>query len=88
MGFSTPFKQQKQINHVAKSFVIALQCLQKFSGMNMEFFRCITANSNQYAWKHMNQSTFNFGGSKWCNIQLDEMVHFFGIVLKMSIDDS
>ena len=28
-----------------------------------------------------------FGGSKWNNIPLEEKIHFFGMVLKMSIED-
>ena len=50
-------------------------------------FRCITANSNQYACEHMDQMMLCLGGSKWNNIQLEEMIHFFGVVLEMSNDD-
>ena len=35
---------------VAKSFTMAMQCLGKCDGMYIDFFRCITANSNQCAY--------------------------------------
>ena len=53
---------------VAKSFTTAMQCLGKFGGMDIQFLRCITANSNQYACDHMDQTILCFGGSKWNNI--------------------
>ena len=57
---------------VAKSFTTAMQCLGKCGGMDIEFFKCITASSNQYACDHMDQTMLCFGGSKWNNIQLEE----------------
>ena len=51
------------------------------------FFCWITANSNEYARLPKDAGTGCFGGSKWINIKLEDMIHFFGILLKMSIDD-
>ena len=51
------------------------------------FFSQITANSNEYAKLHKDAGKGCFGGSKWINITLEEMIHFLGNVLKMSIDD-
>ena len=72
---------------VATSFTTAMQCLGKCGHMDIQFFRCIAAKSNQYACEHMDQTMLCFGGSKCNNIQLEEMIHFFGMVLKMSIND-
>ena len=70
-----------------KEFFTAMNCLATCGGMNIEFFHQITANSNEYARKNANPNTSHFDGSPWKNINLKEMIHFFGMVLKMSIDD-
>ena len=54
--------------------------------MDYEFFKRLTANSNEYAWLHMSEDG-KFGWSKWLNISVQEMIRFHGMILKMSIDD-
>ena len=39
---------------VARRFDTVMGCLEVCSGMDYEFFKCITANSNEYARMHMN----------------------------------
>ena len=71
---------------VVKLFTTAMQCLGKCGGMDITFFRHITANFNQYECDHMDKTILYFGDPKWNNVQIDEMIHFFGMVLKMSND--
>ena len=53
----------------------------------MDFFLWVTASSNVYACKKENKYIFCFAGHPWTNITLEEMIHFFLIVLKMIICD-
>ena len=71
---------------IGKSFNTAMQCVGKCGGMDMEFFHHITANTIEYAMQQMDCDTNCFSGSKWVNIKLEEIIHFLGIFLKMSID--
>ena len=68
---------------VAESFETILGCLKFCGGMDMMFFRRLTANSNEYAEKRVNRG--NFVGYKWTPISVEEMIRFFGIMLKISI---
>eukprot|EP00957_Ditylum_brightwellii_P064837 4918788-Ditylum_brightwellii.AAC.2 len=45
----------------------------------------ITANSNKYAKERMGVYK-KFGGQKWTNITVQEMVRFYGILLRISIE--
>ena len=54
--------------------------------MNYEFFKHITANSNEYTIMHMIIDG-QFAGSNWTNVTVEEMVRFLGIILKMSINN-
>lgn len=54
--------------------------------MDYDFFKHITANSNEYARMHMNNDD-EYAGSNWTNVTVEEMVRFLGVILKMSIDN-
>eukprot|EP00957_Ditylum_brightwellii_P049234 3735828-Ditylum_brightwellii.AAC.1 len=55
--------------------------------MDQDFFKRLTANSNKYACAHMSEkSTALFIGWKWTNITWGEMVRFFGILLRISME--
>ena len=54
--------------------------------MNLEFFKRITANSNEYAVQNLLE-TGTLAGYRWCRITLAEIVKFCGVILKMSIND-
>ena len=71
---------------VSKKFNTIFECVSVAGGMDYEFFKRLTANSNEYARLHMSQDG-EFGGSKWSNISVQEMIRFHGMILKMSIDD-
>ena len=71
---------------VARRFETILDCVQVCGGMDYEFFKRITANSNQYVRLNMNDLG-EFGGSPWTNITVQEMVRFHGVLLKMSVDN-
>ena len=45
------------------------------------------ANSNEYSRLHKDSGTGYFGSSKWIDITLEDMTHYFGIVSEMRIDD-
>ena len=70
---------------VEKRFNTVLECIFETSGMDMDYFRHITAKSNKYVCSKL--SGYNkFGGMKWTNISLKEMFQFYGIILRMSIE--
>ena len=71
---------------VVTSFQTAMKFLAKCGGMHMEFFWHLTANINEYAQLHKDERSWCFDDSKWLNIGLEDMIHLFGIVLKMNID--
>ena len=71
---------------VANSFSTVMQCLAKCGVIDMEFFKHVTVNSNECAQLHMDLN------SLLCGLEVDEYLTggndaFFGIVLKVSIDD-
>jgi len=70
---------------VARQFESILECVSICGGMDYDFFKQVTANSNSYARMHMTHSG-KFGGSPWSNISVQEMIQFHGMVLKMSVD--
>ena len=51
----------------------------------MGLFRRITNNSNAYAQSRVKRGSFV--GYKWVPIKVEEMIKFFGIMLKISIHD-
>ena len=71
---------------VTRRFSIPLECVGECGGMNYQFFKRITANSNEYAnaWQNT-ENNYVFGGVIWCNISVQEMIRFHGEILQMSI---
>ena len=70
---------------IAVRFGTVFGCVQVCGGMHLTFLKRLTANANQYA--RANLVNDKFGGYKWRNITLTEMVQFKGVILKMSVDD-
>ena len=55
--------------------------------MNRDFFKRLTAQSNKYARADMMSRHSNlYLGHKWRNIIVGEMVCFFGIMLRISME--
>ena len=50
----------------------------------MDCFRIVTTNSNKYGEDHIKNG--KFGGTKWRNITVQEMLHFYGVMLWISIE--
>ena len=50
----------------------------------MNYFRRVTGNSNTYGQDNLKNE--KFGGIKWKNITVQEMLHFYALMLKISID--
>ena len=72
---------------VGESFHTILQCIFKTTAMNREFFKRLASQSNKYARQQMNtRNTSLFLGHKWENIRVGEMVRFFGIMLRISME--
>ena len=59
-------------------------CVSKAGGMDHDYFKRLTKNSNLYAGSKLKDGKFI--GRNWSNITLGEMIRFHGIILKMSID--
>ena len=72
---------------VVTLFQKAMQFLAKCGSIDIEFFQHLTSNTNEYAWLHKDERTGCFGTAEWVNIGLEDVIHFFSIVLKISIDD-
>ena len=72
---------------VSKKFVTVVQCLFQTTAINRNFFVRICAESNRYARRVMRErNTSLFLGHKWNNITTEEMIHFFGIMLRISLE--
>ena len=54
------------------------------SGMSLECFFWVIAQSNKSDW--LRSVLAKFGGIKWKNITVQDMVRFYGVMLHMSID--
>lgn len=73
--------------HVATSFQTILQCIFSTTAMDRDFFKRLATQSNKYARTKMHsQSSSMFLGHKWENISVGEMVRFFGIMLRISME--
>ena len=69
----------------AKRFETRMGYLEVCGRMAKDFFKCITAESNQCEHPRIHMSDEGvFGGSNWNSISVEEMVHFQEIALKMS----
>ncbi len=69
---------------VGSKFQTLLGAAEVCGGFSREFIKRLTAHSNHYAQEHMDGGN-RFGGSKWLNIFVQDMYHFLGVILKMSI---
>ena len=67
-----------------KSMDSVKECVEKFGGMDENYFLRLTTNSNAYAQTRITNG--KFGGSEWVLISIGEMMRFHGILLRMSID--
>jgi hypothetical protein len=63
-----------------------MECVGVCGGMDYDFFKQITANSNEHARLNMSNEGV-FAGKDWTNVTVEEFVHFLGILLKMSVDN-
>ena len=72
---------------VGRRFHTILQCLFKTTAMDRSFFLHLCAESIKYARKTMNErNTKLFIGHKWNNISVQEMIHFFSTMLRVSLE--
>ena len=73
--------------NISKRFCTVLQCLFETTAIDRKFFLPVCGESNKHAKKIMKQrNTTLFLGHKWRNISVEEMVHFFGILLRISLE--
>ena len=74
-------------NGVGNRFKTIFQCIMTTTAMNIEFFRRLVANSNKYARNDMqSRNSTLYLGHKWENISVSEMIRFFGIMLRISLE--
>ena len=71
---------------VARRFNTIMEYIAVAGGLDYDYFKRLTSNSNKYARRHINFSV-EFGGLPWANITVEEMIRFLGCILKMSVDD-
>ena len=72
--------------NIGKRFFTVLQCMFETTAMNRSFFVRLCSESNKQARKVMTErNTSLFLGHKWTNISVEEMIHFFGIMLRISL---
>ena len=72
---------------VANKFKTVLECIFYCTAMSRDFFQRLAAQSNSYARQHMMaRNTIVFLGHRWTNISTGEMIHFFGIMLHISLE--
>ena len=72
---------------VASSFATILQCIFKTTAMSQDWFKRLTSQSNKFARKNMmERNSTLYLGHKWKNITVAEMIRFFGIMLRISLE--
>jgi len=69
--------------YVSTKFRTVLQACGVAGGFTYKLIKRITANSNAYASRNLKGS--NFAGNLWHSITVEEIYHFLGIILKMSM---
>ena len=68
-------------------FNTVLHCIFKSTAMSREFFQRLATQSNKYARKQMMERNLTlFLGHFWKNIATAEMIRFFGIMLRISLE--
>jgi len=73
---------------VARRFSDPFECLSECGGLTAEFIARLAANSNDYFETHIKPSlgrTQKYHGNIWKQISIEEMYHFLGICLKISL---
>ena len=50
----------------------------------MDYFRRVTTNSNKYGQDHL--KNVKFGGTKWINITVQDIINLYGVMLWISIE--
>ena len=74
-------------NGIRERFTDVLQFVMNTTVISMEFFERLTAQSNKYARNNMkSRSSTLYIGHKWTNIRAGEMIRFFGIMLRISLE--
>ena len=72
---------------IGNRFDTILQCVMNTTAMSLEFFERLAAQSNKYARSNMKvRNSTLFIGHKWENIRAGEMIRFFGIMLRISLE--
>ena len=72
---------------IANSIDTVLQCIMRTTAMSLEFFERLAAQSNKYTRNDMkSRSSTLYIGHKWENIRAGEMIRFFGIMLRISLE--
>ena len=72
---------------IGNRFDTVLQCVMTTTAMSLEFFERLAAQSNKYARNNMKvRNSTLFIGHKWENIRAGEMIRFFGIMLRISLE--
>ena len=72
---------------VADSFTTVLECIFKTTCMDRDFFKRLAAQSNKYVREDMvKRSSRLYLGHKFKNITVGEMVRFFGVMLRISLE--
>ena len=72
---------------VGNSFQTVLQCIFITTPLNCAFFKRLATQSNKYVRADMNSRNSNkFLGHEWKNISTAEMIRFFGILLRISLE--
>ena len=82
-GFDAPEGKLKM--GIGQSFDTILGVAQKVGGLDMEFFRRITSNTNENGRNKIRNG--KIAGYNWTIVSVSEMVNFFGIMLKISINE-
>jgi len=72
---------------VSRRFNDPLECFSECGGMTVQFIARLAANSNDYYWTKIKPSLGRnlYNGLVWKDISIDEMYHFLGIMLKISL---
>ena len=72
---------------IGDRFDTVLQCTMNTTTMNLKFFERLAAQSNKYARNDMKtRNSTLYIGRKWENIRAGEMIRFFGIMLRISLE--
>ena len=74
-------------NGINESYMTVLQCVMNTTAMSLEFFERLIAQSNEYARNNMkSKNSTLYIGHKRTNIRAGEMICFFGIMLRISLE--